>query len=129
MADNFLEHRMDDYRAGRLSPRPSKSSTKQRLLPDSLSALAGSRVFILSHSTSASEQATALARLLTSAGCKVAFTDTDSRSGNQLAQTIGAQCHPIDYNDAEALNRSLKLIESRWGGIDFRIECVAPEAT
>ena len=120
MADNYLERRMDDYRAGKLKAvrRPAARPTADR---GSLPELEGTRVLILSPSASASQRVSSLVRLLISAGCKVAFTDSDSRAGNQLAQATGSQCHPIDHNDQAAVEASLALIERRWGGIDFTI--------
>lgn len=125
MADNYLEKRMDDYRNGRLSIRRHTNSSNVRNIipdPDSTKALSGSRVFLITPSASGSERAVALIKLLCSSGCKVAFTDIDSKAGNLLAQTTGAQCHPIDISDLQALARSRNLIASRWGGIDITIE-------
>ena len=50
----------------------------------------GSRVLIRCHSTSSSPRASALATMLASAGCRVAFTDTDSHGGTLLARSTGA---------------------------------------
>lgn len=121
MADNWLENRMDDYRAGRLAAPHHKPTRPAAPTYSSLVPLAGSRIFIRCRSASASPSATALVRLLASTGCKVAFTDTDSVAGNRLAQDTGTQCHPIDIADEVALKRSLELVTRRWGGIDFTV--------
>lgn len=121
MADNWLENRMDDYRAGRLAAPRHKPTKPSPAAPSRLAPLAGSRIFIRCSSVSASHAATALVRLLASAGCKVAFTDTDSAAGNSLARDTGTQCHPIDIADEVALKRSLELVTRRWGGIDFTV--------
>lgn len=121
MADNWLERRMDDYRAGRLAS-PRHKQTRPAAPSDSQTApLAGARIFIRCRSVTASPAATALVRLLASTGCKVAFTDTDSAAGNSLARATGTQCHPIDIADEVALKRSLELVNRRWGGIDFTV--------
>lgn len=122
MADNYLEHRMEDYRAGKLLRRPKGVPSMSRTLPGAAPGpLAATRVLILARSASASPRAAALVELLRSVGCRVAFTDTDTREGNRLAQATGAQCHPVDMADGMALQRSRELIESRWGGIDMEI--------
>lgn len=124
MADNYLEKRMDDYRAGRLSARRASGNTVRPPLPcpDTIKALEGSRVFIKIPSASASDRATALIRLFASQGCKVAFTDIDQKAGNSLAQATGTQCHPIDISDSQAVSNSRELIIRRWGDIDITIE-------
>ncbi|MDE6545492.1 MAG: SDR family oxidoreductase [Paramuribaculum sp.] len=121
MADNWLERRMDDYRAGRLAATRHKQAKPAPPTASQAAPLAGSRIFIKCHSLTASPAATALLRLLASAGCKVAFTDTDAAAGNRLAQATGTQCHPVDIADEVALKRSLEIIARRWGGIDFTI--------
>lgn len=121
MADNYLERRMDDYRAGKLSAPRRKTATSSAAT-SATPALEGSRVMIRCGSTSASPRAAALTSLLAAAGCRVAFTDTDSHGGTLLARSTGAQCHPIDMADEVALARSVALIERRWGGIDISIE-------
>lgn len=124
MADNYLERRMDDYRAGKLSSPRRKHLTVSSAAPgaDAATALEGSRVLIRCHSTSSSPRASALATMLASAGCRVAFTDTDSHGGTLLARSTGTQCHPIDMADEVALARSVALIERRWGGIVFTVD-------
>ena len=121
MADNWLERRMDDYRAGRLAAPRSKPTKPSTPTPSRIAPLAGSRIFIRCRSVSASPAATALVRMLASTGCKIAFTDTDSVAGNRLAQDTGTQCHPIDIADEVALKRSIELVTRRWGGIDFTV--------
>lgn len=122
MADNYLERRMEDYRAGRLKDPLRRPVQSPRLSPSAAAALGPStRVLLLAPSTSSSPRATALVELLRSAGCRVAFTDTDTAGGNRLAQATGAQCHPVDCADGMALERSRALIVKRWGGIDAEI--------
>lgn len=119
MADNYLERRMEDYRAGRLrtQSRPPVKGSAAAPVPE----LAAMRVFLLTPSVSSSPRAEALVRLLRSQGCRVAFTDTDAAAGNRLAQATGAQCHPVDCADEEAVARSREIIIRRWGGIDATI--------
>ena len=113
---------MEDYRAGRLKESARRQSTVTPLSAATLAALGPStRVMLLTRSTSASPRAKALVELLRSAGCRVAFTDTDGTDGNRLAQATGAQCHPIDCSDEAAVARSRALIHKRWGGIDIEI--------
>ncbi|MCM1027996.1 MAG: SDR family oxidoreductase [Pseudoflavonifractor sp.] len=124
MADNYLERRMEDYRSGRLraTSRGSKSATATPL-PSSVAETLGpsTRILILTRSASASSRARALIGLMRMPGCRVAFTDINSAEGTRLAQATGAQCHPIDWTDEAALERSRGLIERRWGGIDVEV--------
>ncbi len=113
---------MEDYRAGRLSAS-SRRPAPSPALPGRVAEALGpaTRVLLIAPSTSASARAAAMVELLRSAGCRVAFTDADAAGGNRLAQATGAQCHPVDIADEEAVARSRALIIRRWGGIDAEI--------
>lgn len=121
MADNYLERRMEDYRAGRLNAPLRRKANPHSAAPTSEAALSSSRVLILSPSASASARVKALIDMLRAAGCRVAFTDSDARGGQALACASGAQCHPIDFRDEAAMERSREIIIRRWGGIDMTL--------
>ncbi len=117
MADNYLEKQMEDFRRGVSAPRRSG------LLPPKPQVV-GLRALIIGGGVPAGAAAVTALR---DAGWRVAFTDADSNSGRALAQSAGAQHHPVVPSDAVALNRSAGLIIKRWGALDL-VLCFIPEA-
>lgn len=114
MADNYLENKMDEYRRGVLSAPSRRKMTPSghaRGCASFLSFPVGLRVFVLADH--ADEETL---KAMTDAGCRVAFTGLDKSEGTAVAQSCGAQYHPIDPEDGEAVGRSLELIRSRWRG-------------
>ena len=114
MADNYLEKKMEEHRRGtavkpprrRLSPigeRPGMVSFKIEQL----------RVFVTVAST---EYGAAIVRRLSEAGCKVAFTSEDDKTGRELAQTSGARHYPSTFKGSVVDD-----MEKVWGGIDALI--------
>lgn len=103
MADNYLEKRMADYQAGKLTAvtRHATSSTP--------------RIFIISDCEEATTDAV---RRYRSEGMRTAFTFPDSKRGAALAQATGAQCHHMPAITDEAIAHSLAYIERHWGGVD-----------
>lgn len=97
MADNYLERRMEDYRAGCPTPgahvRPVAKDTPQRV-PLRLTPC---MVFI--DDCGYAPLIDAVVRAYREAGCKVAFTMADRRAGNALAQSCGAQFYPAGTTD------------------------------
>lgn len=122
MADNYLERRMDDYRSGRLNKPVRTAKHNKSASAAEVQPLTGQRVFIKVPSASASPRAIAMITLLRSAGCRVAFTDSDITAGNRLAQSTGAQCHPVDIADEVAVARSEAALKSHWGDIDITVD-------
>ncbi|MEF2642811.1 MAG: hypothetical protein U0M50_01970 [Paramuribaculum sp.] len=117
MADNYLEKQMEDFRRGVSAPRRSG------LLPPKPQAV-GLRALVVGGAMPAGVAAVTALR---NAGWRVAFTDADIKSGRSLAQTSGAQHHPVDPSDAATLRRSAGLIIKRWGALDL-VLCFTPEA-
>lgn len=117
MADNYLEKRMDDFRRGM---KPSRRSGLLPLKP----AATGLRAFVIGAEAVSGAAAVSALR---EAGWQVAFTHADMKSGRALAQSSGAQHHPVDPADAEALERSVGLIVRRWGAIDL-VLCFSAQA-
>lgn len=113
MADNYLEKRMEEYRAGKLS-RPV--SHHVRSTPSS--PFEGLRVYITRGTTPIGQ---ALIKAFRAKGCRVAFCDDNPRAGAAVAQATGSQFHPLDLNDPGAVERSMKTVVGRWGGIDVLI--------
>ncbi len=130
MADNYLEKRMDDYRNGRLSP----TYRTQKLTPGGKPSgtvgfqLEVSRVFVAMECRQLRD---AIARAFAGAGCRVAFCGTDRAAGTEAAQRFGLMFCPVDGLKADAVNRMLALVGTRWHGIEMvvtGIGAVAPES-
>lgn len=95
MADNYLEHRMDDYRSGRLTPRHTAAHAASAMAASGASplALTPCRVFI--DTGLDAESVLVLVRRFRDAGCRVAFTlAADEGRGNAVAQQTGARFYP-----------------------------------
>lgn len=117
MADNYLEKKMEEYRAGRLAPRRKATPAPRR----ATSPLEGRRVYITG---GASGIGRAIVEAFIGAGCRVAFCDIDRVKGAATAQSTGSQFHPVDVTDADALQRSVERVIAAWGDIDIIINNV-----
>jgi hypothetical protein len=114
MADNYLENKMDEYRRGVLN-----APARRRLTPSGhaggcasfMPFPPGLRVMVLC--AEASEE---IIKALVNAGCRVAFTGPDRSHGARVAQASGAQHHPVDPADSEAVERSLEHLRHNWRG-------------
>lgn len=121
MADNYLEKKMEEHLRGaslhrqkRLSPsgnRPGKLTVD--FLPR--------RVYITG---GAAGIGAATVKAFCDAGCKVAFCDIDTKTGTTTAQRSGAQFHPLDVTDTNALEASLRRVQEQWGAIDVMVNNV-----
>ncbi|MDE6310589.1 MAG: hypothetical protein K2L96_02075 [Muribaculaceae bacterium] len=114
MADNYLENKMDEYRRGLLSAPARRKTTPSghaRGCACFLPFPPGLRVFVLTDRPDETEL-----RALVDTGCRVAFTGRDKAEGTRLAQSCGAQYHPISAYDERAVKQSLELIKQRWRG-------------
>lgn len=101
MADNYLEKRMADYRAGLLCPgrkRYGKAESRSVLIygPDV-------------------ESVASLAAAFRSEGWRVAFCCSDRVGGSRLAQANGCRFYPFDPADASVRDRVAADITARWG--------------
>lgn len=119
MADNYLERRMEEYRSGKLSStRISSVSVKRPSMQ--------LRVLVIGGDTDLGAK---YIKEFRKSNWKVAFTHPDIKSGRLLAQTSGAQHHPISINDVDALTMSVSKIVELWGAIDLVINCTDYSAT
>lgn len=105
MADNYLEKKMEDLRAGRAARYRGGVS-------------GGERVVVLGYG----EAMDALAEVVTGLrkeGKRVAFAGMRAREGSALAYSCGAQYHPVEWvSDIEGLENSFRLIWRSWRGVD-----------
>ncbi len=118
MADNYLEKRMEEYRAGKLSSRSHRPIRSISLKRPSLPPL---RVFVTGGACGIGR---AIVRAFRDEGCYVAFCDNDLNAGRTTAQSTGAQFYPLDVTDPDALEGALDNIVSRHGDIDVIINNV-----
>ena len=105
MADNYLERKMEDLRAGRLDRRSARWSSVERVL-----VLGCDRT---------QEAVSDIVNRLRGRGRRVAFAGMDRKDGVALACSSGAQYHPVDWiSDTVGLEKSLRLIWRAWRGVD-----------
>lgn len=88
MADNYLEKRMEDYRAGR--PQRSLSHTRKTGATLTFPAV---RIAVLG--VASAESIEAVGQLVRT-GCRVAFTIIGGVNGSQTAQSTGGRFYPCD---------------------------------
>lgn len=104
MADNYLENRMEEYRSGRLAAR-SRSTSAMRA-PRRADALtlhySPMPVVILADSLTSVVAETVCA--FTAVGCRVAFTASDAKEGNAVAQRAGARYYPASFSPEAILS-------------------------
>lgn len=121
MADNYLERKMEEHRAHAASSRPrrlSPSGTRPGYLTVKYPPR---RVFVTG---GASGIGRAIVAAFRNAGCRVAFCDVDRKAGAATAQATGAQFHPSDVTDADALTATVNRLLSDWGDIDVIVNNV-----
>lgn len=127
MADNYLERRMEEYRAGRLASVPgTRRTSRLGHTPGSLVVeYPQLRVLCLLSDANLSD---AVVRAFREVDCKVAFCDADLGRGNTLSQSFGARfyCHDV-VTSKDRLLRTVADLEKVWGGIDVLV-CDADEA-
>ncbi len=121
MADNYLERKMEEYRSGALKKtKKHLSPTGNR--PGKLTIdFPSRRVYVTG---GASGIGAAIVKAFCDAGCRVAFCDKDYDKGTKTAQRCGAQFHPIDVTDSNALKGSLSKVINAWGAIDVVVNNV-----
>lgn len=121
MADNYLERKMEEYRAGALSkPKRHLSPTGNRRGKLTID-FPSRRVYVTG---GASGIGAAIVKAFCDAGCRVAFCDKDKDKGAETAQRCGAQYHPLDVTDTSALEASLAKVRKAWGDIDIVVNNV-----
>lgn len=117
MADNYLEKKMDDYRRGiSAMPRRSYAHTTRT---DNILPVTPQRVALIINDYD-------LLRALLGAsqrvpGLKVAFTGSDYRDGNRLAQAHGALFVHCPDTVTGRFTPLYDVVGNRWGGIDVVI--------
>lgn len=121
MADNYLEKKMEEHMRG---PKPAyrPKTTPSGNRPGNISfRFPPCRVFVTG---GASGIGSAIVSAYREAGCRVAFCDIDNKKGTSTAQRTGAQFHPVDVSDADALDACLIRVIEAWGDIDIIVNNV-----
>lgn len=120
MADNYLEKRMEDYRAGKLAPKRqvvhvpvAKKSGDFCLSFDSMNVIVLGGCF---------ELASAVVEAFRKVDCRVALCHTDEKNCRGLSQRSGCRYYPFDPCDEERRDYMVDDVEARWGGVDVVID-------
>lgn len=114
MADNYLEKKMEEYRAGKLGRQ--RHATTPHSAPRQPGEFDNMIVYVTG---GASGIGRAIVDRFRKAGAWVAFCDIDSKAGAATSQATGSQFHPLDVSDSNALERSLRAVADRHGRIDI----------
>ena len=120
MADNYLENKMEEYRAGKLSPRRTviTSSRPKNMFPLTFPPM---RVLVTGGACGIGR---GIVEIFREIGAQVAFCDIKKAEGTALAQRIGARFYPLDVTDESNLTKCVLDIFSHWGDIDVVVNNV-----
>ena len=121
MADNYLERKMEDYRSGKGATSKVKRVSSGAKPGEISVKFPPRRVFVTG---GASGIGRAIVEAFRKADCRVAFCDIDSKAGAATAQATGAQFHPVDVRDVDALEACLARLLDAWGDIDVIVNNV-----
>lgn len=118
MADNYLEHRIEDLRSGKLNPTPlshSGSTPRKGYLqvpfpPRRVLVTGGAKGIGL-----------AITGAFLKAGCKVAVFDVDKESGEQLAKNEGIRFYHVDLCESECVEKAFLNLLHAWRDVDIII--------
>lgn len=121
MADNYLERRMEDYRAGKLAPaHRSAASAGRAVRREGELILKFPRLRVLV-AGSAGGTGEAVVRAFREIDCRVDFLDADYTAGNALAQKSGARFYRTDLGCGEKLEENLSRVFADRGDIDVMV--------
>ena len=121
MADNYLERKMEDYRSGKGATSKVKRVSSGAKPGEISVKFPPRRVFVTG---GASGIGRAIVEAFRKADCRVAFCDIDSKAGAATAQATGAQFHPVDVRDVDALEACMARLLDAWGDIDVIVNNV-----
>lgn len=128
MADNYLERKYEEYQAQKNGAKgPKKHSLTIGKKPGFINVkFPPLRVLVTGGANGIGRT---IVEAFRKADCKVAFCDIDTKEGQATAERIGAQFHPVDVTDAEALKTCMERIFKAWDDIDVIINNVGITAT
>lgn len=124
MADNYLERRMEDYRAGKLAPRQHSASGSGTVsghkIPGAFTLVFPPQsVVVIGGETGLLSE---LVRSLRSVDSKVAFLQRSSKELTTLAQSTGSRYYPFDPTDTEKVEKAIDDLTDRWDRVDVVID-------
>lgn len=128
MADNYLEKRMEDYRAGRLAPKSRvvvHTAAAKRNPGDFVVEFPPMRILVIG---GALPLVSALVKNFRKVDCQVALCHGDTRALTPLAQKEGCRYYPFDPTDEAKRSRVVDDLSERWGGVDVVIDLNAVTA-
>ncbi len=120
MADNYLENRMEEYRARRLAPKarivrssksPDKNELRLKYPPLNVAVFGGAFPFV--------EE---VVRCFRSVDCSVAVCHTDSKRCSVLAQKSGCRYYPFNPANQDEVEGVIDDIVEHWGAVDVVID-------
>lgn len=125
MADNYLEKRMEDMKAGRLKPKVASTGNAQRKgyvdfpFPPRRVLIAGRPEGV----------ALDLMRAMLKTGSKVAIFDSDKPAGEALAYNEGVRFHNVDVSNSGDVTSAFANLTEAWRDIDILISAVGDRDT
>lgn len=120
MADNYLERRMEEYRAGKLAskPRASKAGVARKEGDVTLN-FKGLVAVVLGGSVSLAE---AVVKRFRAADCNVALCHDAVGACTKIAQSAGCRYYPFDPHDREQCASVVDDMVERRGGVDVIVD-------
>lgn len=122
MADNYLENKMEEYRAGKLGRRSHRPlGAPSRREGELVVKYPRLRVYVTGGAGGIGRE---IVKAFREIDCRVAFCDTNRKEGTAFSQECGARFYPLDVTDTTALERSLADVAGAWGDIDVIVNNV-----
>lgn len=116
MADNYLEKRMEEYRAGKLAPKSTRTAAAPQRKPGEVTvAFPHMNALVLCGDAALTQTVCGAFR---KADMRVAFCMADNREGTRIAQTTGSRFYPYAVDDVVKLGSAIADLADRWGGVD-----------
>lgn len=125
MADNYLEKRMEDLKAGRLKPTVASTGNAKRKgyvdfpFPPRRVLIAGRPEGV----------ALDLMRAMLKTGSKVALFDSDKTAGEAMAYNEGVRFHKVDVSTPADVAAAFANLTEAWRDIDILISAVGDSDT
>lgn len=120
MADNYIEKQREEYEARKAAWEKARKYGKPAISQQNKSVAPitekKKRVFVTGGAEGIGK---AIVQAFCNAGYRVAFSDKNETSGQQLAKETGTVFYQVDVSDQESLERCMQRIFLVWGDIDI----------
>ncbi len=120
MADNYLERRMEDLRAGRLAHNSGAASATGARRAGYLELRWPARRVLILHGVSAAGEA--LVRRLQRLGCRVAVADADAAAGDAMRRDLGVRFYPLGREREWPAERIIADLYSAWRDVEIVVD-------